>query len=115
MGVKFARALGAHVVLFTTSQGKVEDGLRLGAHEVVISKNPDELKKHRGSFDFILDTVSAEHDVNAYLELLKLDGSLVLVGAPAQPLPVLAFNLLFNGLETERRMRRSRYKPRGPV
>jgi alcohol dehydrogenase (NADP+) len=94
MGVKFARALGSHVVLFTTSQGKVEDGLRLGAHEVVISKNSGELKKHRGSFDFILDTVSAEHDVNAYLELLKLDASLVLVGAPAQPLPVLAFNLL---------------------
>jgi alcohol dehydrogenase (NADP+) len=94
MGVKLARALGAHVVLFTTSESKVEDGFRLGAHEVVLSKNAEELKKHRGSFDFILDTVSTGHDVNAYLELLKLDGSLVLVGAPPNPLPVSAFNLL---------------------
>ena len=69
-------------------------GFRLGAHEVVLSKNAEELKKHRGSFDFILDTVSTGHDVNAYLELLKLDGSLVLVGAPPNPLPVSAFNLL---------------------
>jgi alcohol dehydrogenase (NADP+) len=94
MGVKFARGLGAHVVLFTTSPGKVKDGLRLGAHEVVISKNEDEMKKHLGSFDFILDAVSAQHDINAYLTLLKLDGTLVLVGAPEHPLPVVAFNLL---------------------
>lgn len=94
MGVKFARAFGAHVVLFTTSPGKVEDGLRLGAHEVVISKNEDEMKKHFASFDFILDAVSADHDINAYLSLLKLDGTLVLVGAPENPLPVSAFNLL---------------------
>jgi Zinc-binding dehydrogenase len=71
MGVKLARALGAHVVLFTTSESKVEDGFRLGAHEVILSKNAKELKKHRGSFDFILDTVSAGHDVNAYLESRK--------------------------------------------
>jgi len=94
MGVKFARALGAHVVLFTTSPGKIEDGKRLGAHEVVVSKNADEMVKHRGSFDFILDAVSAEHDINAYLALLKLDGTLTLVGAPEKPLPVAAFSLL---------------------
>lgn len=94
MGVKFARAFGAHVVLFTTSPKKVEDGLRLGAHEVVISKNADEMAKHQRSFDFILDAVSAEHDINEYLTLLKLDGTLTLVGAPEKPLPVAAFNLL---------------------
>jgi alcohol dehydrogenase (NADP+) len=94
MGVKFARAFGAHVVLFTTSPGKVADGLRLGAHEVVISKDQAEMKKHLGSFDFILDAVSAQHDINAYLSLLKLDGTLTLVGAPENPLPVSAFNLL---------------------
>lgn len=94
MGVKFARALGAHVVLFTTSPGKVEDGKRLGAHEVVISKDEKEMAKHKSSFDFILDAVSADHDINAYLSLLKLDGTLTLVGAPEKPLPVAAFNLL---------------------
>src|SRR2546423_6229195 len=94
MGVKLARALGAHVVLFTTSPGKVADGLRLGAHEVVVSKDADAMKKHQGSFNFILDAVSAQHDINAYLSLLKLDGTLTLVGAPEQPLPVTAFNLL---------------------
>ncbi|WP_020475595.1 NAD(P)-dependent alcohol dehydrogenase [Zavarzinella formosa] len=94
MGVKFARAFGAHVVLFTTSPEKIEDGKRLGAHEVVVSKNPDEMAKHATSFDFILDCVSANHDINAYLSLLKLDGTLTLVGAPEKPLPVAAFNLL---------------------
>jgi uncharacterized zinc-type alcohol dehydrogenase-like protein len=94
MGVKFARALGAHVVLFTTSPGKIQDGLRLGAHEVVVSKNEEEMKKHLSSFDFILDAVSAEHGINAYLNLLKLDGTLVLVGAPENPLPVAAFSLI---------------------
>jgi uncharacterized zinc-type alcohol dehydrogenase-like protein len=94
MGVKFARAFGAHVVLFTTSANKMADGLRLGAHEVVVSKDADAMKKHQGSFNFILDAVSAQHDVNAYLSLLKLDGTLTLVGAPTQPLPVAAFNLL---------------------
>jgi uncharacterized zinc-type alcohol dehydrogenase-like protein len=94
MGLKFARAFGAHVVLFTTSPGKVEDALRLGAHEVVVSKNANEMQKHANSFDFILDAVSANHDINAYLALLKLDGTLTLVGAPEFPLPVSVFNLL---------------------
>lgn len=94
MGVKFARALGAHVVLFTTSPSKVEDGKRLGAHEVVISTNEEAMKAHERSFHFVLDAVSAQHDINAYLGLLKLDGTLALVGAPEHPLPVAAFNLL---------------------
>lgn len=96
MGVKFANAFGAHVVLFTTSPNKTEDALRLGAKEVVISKNEAEMRKHANSFDFILDTVSGEHDLNAYLQLLKRDGTLTLVGAPEKPLPVAAFNLLLN-------------------
>jgi len=95
MGVKFAHALGAQVVLFTTSPGKKDDGLRLGADEVVVSRNADEMAKHAGSFDFILDAVSAEHDINAYLNLLRRDGNLTLVGAPEKPLAVAAFNLLF--------------------
>lgn len=94
MGVKFAHALGAHVVLFTTSANKTADALRLGADEVVISKNEAEVQKHAGSFNFILDAVSAEHDLNAYLQLLKLDGTMTLVGAPEKPAPVAAFNLL---------------------
>src|SRR6266704_1161119 len=85
MGVKFAHALGAHVVLFTTSPGKKDDALRLGADEVVISRNADEMAKHPGSFDFILDAVSADHDINAYLNLPRRDGNLTLVGAPAKP------------------------------
>jgi uncharacterized zinc-type alcohol dehydrogenase-like protein len=95
MGVKFAHALGAHVVLFTTSPGKKDDALRLGADEVVISRNANEMAKHAGSFDFILDAVSADHDINAYLNLLRRDGNICLVGAPEKPLSVAAFNLLF--------------------
>src|SRR3954470_17969572 len=79
MGVKFAHALGAHVVVFTTSPGKMEDALRLGANEVVISRDADQMSKHVGSFDFILDAVSADHDVNAYLNLLALNGNLTIV------------------------------------
>jgi uncharacterized zinc-type alcohol dehydrogenase-like protein len=94
LGVKFAHALGAHVVLFTTSPNKKADALRLGADEVVISRNTDEMEKHLGSFHFILDTVSAEHDLNVYIDLLKRDGTLTLVGLPPKPLPVGAFNLL---------------------
>jgi len=94
MALKFARAFGAHVVLFTTSEGKAADALRLGAHEVVLSKNLDAMKRHTASFDFILDTVSAQHDLNTYLNLVKLDGTLVLVGAPEHPLPVAAFSLI---------------------
>ncbi len=96
MGVKFAHAFGAHVVLFTTSPGKTADAVRLGADEVVISKNAAEMEKHASSFDFILDAVSAEHDMNAYLRLLKRDGTLTLVGAPEKPLPIAAFSLLMN-------------------
>jgi len=94
MGAKFAHALGAEVVVFTTSPGKKEDALRLGANEVVISKNSDEMQKHAGSFDFILDAVSASHDINAYLQLLRRDGNLTLVGAPEKPMEVAAFNLI---------------------
>ncbi|RCJ34917.1 hydroxyacid dehydrogenase [Nostoc punctiforme NIES-2108] len=94
MGVKFARAFGAHVVVFTTSPDKTEDALRLGANEVVVSRNADEMQKHAGSFDFILDTVSAKHDINAYLNLLRLDGNLTLVGASPIPLDVSAFSLI---------------------
>src|SRR6476646_2113353 len=95
MGVKFAHALGAHTVLFTTSPGKKEDAQRLGAHEVVVSKNQNEMDRHLGSFDFILDTVSAPHDLNAYLALIKRDGTLTLVGAPPQPPTIEVFNLIF--------------------
>jgi alcohol dehydrogenase (NADP+) len=94
MGVKFAHAFGAHVVLFTTSPNKTADAVRLGADEVVISKNEAEMQKHAGSFDFILDSVSADHDLNAYLQLLKLDGTLTLVGAPEKPAAIYGFNLL---------------------
>ena len=95
MGVKFAHALGAHTVVFTTSLGKKEDALRLGADEVVLSKNADEMKKHAGSFDFILDAVAAPHDLNTYLGLLRIDGNLTLVGAPQEPFAVAGFGLLF--------------------
>ncbi|MEH1814278.1 MAG: NAD(P)-dependent alcohol dehydrogenase [Nostoc sp.] len=94
MGVKFARAFGAHVVVFTTSPDKTEDALRLGADEVVVSRNADEMQKHAGSFDFILDTVSAKHDINTYLNLLCVDGNITLVGAPEKPLDVSAFSLI---------------------
>ncbi|HKX26406.1 MAG TPA: NAD(P)-dependent alcohol dehydrogenase [Blastocatellia bacterium] len=96
MAVKFARAFGAEVLLFTTTPHKRADALRLGAHEVVVSRNEAEMKKHLHSFDFILDTVSGEHDLNAYLELLKRDGTLTLVGAPEKPLPITSFNLILN-------------------
>jgi len=94
MGVKFAHALGAHVVVFTTSPNKKEDALRLGADEVVVSRNADEMEKQAGSFDFILDAVSADHDINAYINLLRRDGNLTLVGAPNKPLGVAAFALI---------------------
>ena len=96
MGVKLAHALGARVVVFTTTPGKAQDALRLGADEVVISKNADEMKKHENSFHFILDTVAAPHDINAYFALLKRDGTLTQVGVPAEPLPVQVFNLIHN-------------------
>ena len=87
MGVKIAAALGAHVVLFTTSPGKSADALRLGAKEVVVSKNADEMKAHRNSFDFILNTVAVSHDLDPFIALLKTDGTLTLVGAPSTPHP----------------------------
>ncbi len=95
MGVKFARAFGAHVVVFTTSPGKKADALRLGAHAVIISTDRAEMKAHAGSFDFILDTIAADHDINAYLNMLALDGHLTLVGAPETPLQLSAFALIF--------------------
>lgn len=94
MGVKFAHALGTHVVVFTTSPNKKEDAKRLGADEVVNSRNADEMQKHAESFDFILDTVSADHDINTYINLLRRDGNLTLVGAPPKPLSVGAFGLI---------------------
>lgn len=95
MAVKFAHALGAHVVVFTHSPNKKDDALRLGADEVVISGDAEQMKKHEGSFDFILDAVSAEHDINNYLQLLRRDGNLTLVGAPDDPHAISAFSLLF--------------------
>jgi uncharacterized zinc-type alcohol dehydrogenase-like protein len=95
MAVKFAHALGAHVVVFTTSPNKKEDALRLGADEVIISRNTDQMNKHVDSFDFILDAVSAEHDINTYIQLLRRDGNITLVGAPDKPHAVSAFGLLF--------------------
>lgn len=94
MGVKFARAFGAHVVVFTTSPSKVEDAMRLGADEVVISKNPEAMAKHAGSFDFILNAVAARHDLAAYLNLLKVDGTMTLLGAPEKPHEISAFPLI---------------------
>ena len=94
MGVKFARAMGAHVVLFTTSAGKVADGMRLGAHEVVVSSDADAMAKHASTLDLIVDTVSADHPIDAYLSLLRLDGTLVMVGVPPNPQQVHAFSLI---------------------
>jgi alcohol dehydrogenase (NADP+) len=95
MGVKFAHALGAHVVAFTTSPSKKDDALRLGADEVVNSRSADEMAKHSGSFDFILDAVAADHDINAYINLLRRDGNITMVGAPEKPLAVNVFGLIF--------------------
>ena len=96
MGLKFAHSFGAHVVQFTTSENKVEDAKKLGADEVVITKDANALAKHAGSFDFILDCVSAEHDINSYLNLLRLDGTLCSVGLPEQPLSIAPFAILAN-------------------
>ena len=87
MGVKLAHAMGAHVVLFTTSPTKVADGLRLGADEVCVSSDPDQLARQAGRLDFILNTVAAPHLLDTYLQLLKRDGTMTLVGAPAEPHP----------------------------
>jgi uncharacterized zinc-type alcohol dehydrogenase-like protein len=87
MGVKLAHAMGAHVVLFTTSPDKREDARRLGADDVVVSKNKEEMRAHTGTFDFILNTVAAPHNLDAFINLLKRDGTMTLVGAPAEPHP----------------------------
>jgi uncharacterized zinc-type alcohol dehydrogenase-like protein len=87
MGVKFANALGAHVVMITTSPEKGKDAKRLGAHEVMVSKDQSDMKKHKGSFDFILNTIPVGHEMDPYLGLLKIDATMVLVGAvePLKP------------------------------
>lgn len=94
MAVKFARSFGAHVVVFTTSESKKQDALRLGAHEVILSKKPEEFEKHANSFDFILNTVSAPHSLDPYLNTLKLDGTMVLVGVPEKAPELQAFQLI---------------------
>lgn len=94
MGVKLAKAMGAEVIVFTTSPSKVEDAKRLGADDVVLSKDEEQMKRYAGKLHFVLDAVSAQHDINAYLNLLRVDGSLALVGAPEHPLPVAAFSLI---------------------
>ena len=94
LAIKIAKAMGAHVVVFTTSPSKVEDAKNLGADESVLSTDPKQMNAHAKSLHFILDTVSAAHDANAYLNLLKVDGALVLVGAPMEPLPVSSFSLI---------------------
>ncbi len=94
MGLKFAKAFGAHVALFTTSPKKTADAIRLGADEVILSTDATAMQKQARSFDFILDAVSAEHDLNAYLQMLKRDGTMTLVGAPEKPAAVAAFNLI---------------------
>lgn len=99
MAVKFARAFGAHVVMFTTSPGKAEDARRLGAHEVVISKNAAEMEKQVNSFDFILNTVSAQHNLDPYFNMLRRDGTMVMVGVPELPHPSPSIaNLIFKRL-----------------
>ena len=96
LGLKFSHAFGAHTVQFTTSESKVADAKKLGADEVIISKDAAQMTKHAGSFDFILDCVSAEHDLNTYLNLLKLDGTLCLVGLPEVPPVISPFSLVTN-------------------
>ena len=96
MALKFAHSLGAHVVQFTTSAGKADDAKKLGADEVVVTKDANDMAKHAGSLDFIVDCVSAPHDLNAYLNLLRLNGTLCLVGLPEVPLPVGAFSMVTN-------------------
>ena len=95
MAVKFAHALGAHTVVFTTSPGKKDDARRLGADEVVLSRDANEMARHAGSFDFILDAVAAAHDINAFINMLRRDGNFTMVGAPDKPLPVAVFALIF--------------------
>jgi uncharacterized zinc-type alcohol dehydrogenase-like protein len=94
MGVKLAKAMGAEVTVFTTSTSKFKDAKRLGADDVVLSTDPEQMAKYTGKLHFVLDAVSAQHDINMYLSLLRVDGSLTLVGAPEHPLPVAPFSLI---------------------
>jgi uncharacterized zinc-type alcohol dehydrogenase-like protein len=94
MGVKLAKAMGAEVIVFTTSTSKIKDAKRLGAYEVVLSTDKDQMNRYKGKLHFVLDAVSAQHDIDLYLKLLKVDGSLALVGAPEHPLPVAPFSLI---------------------
>lgn len=94
MAVKLAKAMGAEVIVFTTSPSKVDDAKRLGADDVVLSRDDDQMSRYQGKLHFVLDAVSAQHDINAYLSLLRVDGSLTLVGAPEHPLPVAPFSLI---------------------
>lgn len=95
MGVKFAVAFGAQVFVFSRSEHKRQAALELGAHGVIISTDPEDMQQHVGSFDFILNTISGEHDINTYITMLGIDGEITMVGAPEKPLPVSAFALLF--------------------
>ncbi|GEL11079.1 uncharacterized zinc-type alcohol dehydrogenase-like protein [Flavobacterium glycines] len=94
LAIKIAKAMGAEVTVFTTSQSKVEDAKRLGAHNAVLSTDPDQMSQYTGKLNFIIDTVSAKHDINSYLNLLKHDGALVLVGLPPEQLEIGAFNVV---------------------
>jgi uncharacterized zinc-type alcohol dehydrogenase-like protein len=94
MGVKLAKAMGAEVIVYTTSPSKVEDAKRLGADDVVLSKDTDQMQRYAGKLHFVLDCVSANHDINLYVKQLRADGTLALVGAPEHPLPVAAFSLI---------------------
>lgn len=94
MAIKLASAMGAYVVVLTTTEAKAEDAKRLGASEVIVSKDTGQMKQNKRSLDLILDTVSGKHDINTYLSLLKVDGTLILVGAPEDPIPVAAFSLI---------------------
>jgi len=94
MGVKFANAFGAEVTLFTTSPGKAADAKRFGAHDIVLSKDEDAMKARGSTFDFILDTVSAKHDRDLYLSLLKRDGTMTVVGLAGEPISISPFSLV---------------------
>lgn len=98
MGVKIAVAMGAEVTVFTTSQSKVEDAKKLGAHHVILSKDAKQMEAAAGSFDFILDTVSAKHDITSYLNLLRRDGTLTQVGLPSEPVDIWLFPLIMKRL-----------------
>ena len=97
MGVKLAASMGARVTVFSTSPGKEQDARNLGAHDFVVTREPGRLEALAGQYDFVLDTVSAQHDINAYLNLLRREGALALVGAPDKPLETAAFSLITNG------------------